>query len=100
LKECLSLGKRGLKNCSHKAPYGKIFPCHTFSPQRPPKLWSKEVRFLLKLSADLGTIHVVLILKILEYKSYRVMKPSTQTSKEILGAQAMCGRVRIPTGSP
>jgi hypothetical protein len=28
------------------------------------------------------------------------MKPSTQTSKEILGAQAMCGRVRIPTGSP
>jgi hypothetical protein len=38
--------------------------------------------------------------KYVESKSYRVTEASTQVSKEGLGGLEICGRFKIPAGSP
>jgi hypothetical protein len=50
--------------------------------------------------ADLGIIHIMLIWRHAENKSYELMEASTQISKEGQESKAMCERVRIPAGSP
>jgi hypothetical protein len=53
-----------------------------------------------RLAVDPDIIHVMLILQTCKMKEYRVIKASTQISKESLGGQIMCDRVRDPAGSP
>jgi hypothetical protein len=52
----------------------------------------------LALVADL--VHMVQISQECRMQECGVMEASTEISKEGLGSQAVCGRIRIPAGSP
>jgi hypothetical protein len=50
-------------------------------------LWSKGTCHLLKLRADLGVVHMILVWRHTASKNYRVMEASTQISKEGLAVE-------------